>query len=630
MIGHRRAIDVFSHPQDKPDRPHSIWHLKPLGAMVLAAFVLNAVSGAESAGADDVDLSGEWRFRVGDAPVWSRPEIDDSSWSRVPVPRNWDDLGLPTTTVHGWYRYRLSVADGSQWHDPALLLGMISDIDEVFLNGVRVGGSGTFGWRWVVPPRRLRLYRVPAGLLQTGSDNVLAIHVQRAYFEGGISEGPLRLGEFSRLSAMIQRRETRGLQAETALLVFLGAGGVFALMPVISGLGDRRSLTLALGLILYFLAILSESRLLFDSGWKGHWFERLNSLIAVIQPLVGLVFVLQVCERTMPKSYWRVILSAAVLLIVDVLLGTPELILVSWPLYLLYVFALCPLCVVWCLLAVIARKPGAVPIGVGISTAATLQLYEFVTLSSASWWLDVAVGYYGVVVFSLCGGLAVVMHYRHLRWRLRQSTSALLSAQEEERKRVARDIHDGVGQSLLAVKLGLQMAEASLKRGADTAQQPIHDLVLETSRAIEELREVAQALRPAALEHMGLDAAIRQHAERVAQRAGLTIQVDTHPLPPIPETVKDHLFRIFQEALKNVVTHADAKQVDVRLVTEGSRLLLQIHDDGRGFSSHARTPRHRGLGLETIIERAELLGGQASISSQVGRGTSVQVDVPIG
>ncbi|MBI5758890.1 MAG: hypothetical protein HZA46_10275, partial [Planctomycetales bacterium] len=588
----------------------------------MVALVVGAASGAEPVGGGDVDLSGEWRFRVGDAPVWSRPEIDDSAWSRVPVPQTWDDMSLPTTTVHGWYRHRFSAPDVSQLHDPALLLGMISDIDEVFLNGVRVGGSGTFGWRWVVPPRRLRLYRVPPELLKSNSDNLLAMHVQRAYFEGGISEGPLRLGEFTRLSAMIQPRETRGMRAETALLIFLGAGGVFALLPVISGLGDRRGLTLALGLILYFLAILSESRLLFDAGWKGHFAERLNSLIAVVLPLVGLVFVLQVCERAMPRWYWRVILSAAVLLIVDVLLGTPELLLRTWPLYLLYVFALCPLCVVWCLLAVIAGKPGAVPIAVGISTAAALHLYEFVTVSTASWWLDVGVGYYGVVTFSLCGGLALVMHYRHLRWRLRQSTSALLTAQEEERKRVARDIHDGVGQSLLAVKLGLQMAEASLTQGTDASPQPLHDLVNETSRAIEELREVAQALRPAALEHMGLDAAIRQHAERVAQRAGLTVHVDTHPLPSIPEIVKDHLFRIFQEALKNVVTHADAKQVDVRLVTEGSRLLLQIRDDGRGFSVHERTPRHSGLGLETITERAELLGGRANISSRVGRGTS--------
>jgi signal transduction histidine kinase len=129
---------------------------------------------------------------------------------------------------------------------------------------------------------------------------------------------------------------------------------------------------------------------------------------------------------------------------------------------------------------------------------------------------------------------------------------------------------------------------------------------------------------------MGLDAAIRQHVKRVAQRTGLTIHVDADPLPGVSETVKDHLFRIFQEALKNVVTHAEAKRVDVRLSADGARLLLQIHDDGRGFSTSDKGSRHSGLGLQTIAERAELLGGKASISSRPGRGTSVHVEVPIG
>jgi signal transduction histidine kinase len=207
----------------------------------------------------------------------------------------------------------------------------------------------------------------------------------------------------------------------------------------------------------------------------------------------------------------------------------------------------------------------------------------------------------------------------------REASERLVSAQEDERERLARDLHDGVGQNLTAVILSLDAADAE-----DTARPAIH-AALRRARslavsALDEARDVATRLRPARIEEIGLGAAISD----LAGATGLPIEVRFDPasLPPAllePER-EINAFRVVQEALSNAARHSRAASVWIDAEVAEGRVGLVIGDDGVGFEPSVRTA---GLGLTGMLERARLLNGQLEFSSAAGAGTVVELSIPI-
>jgi signal transduction histidine kinase len=213
----------------------------------------------------------------------------------------------------------------------------------------------------------------------------------------------------------------------------------------------------------------------------------------------------------------------------------------------------------------------------------------------------------------------------HVRRELLQR---LLVAQEEERRRIARDLHDHAGQMMTA--LIIQLAQLATQAESDSnplaAQlRRLHDLA---QQGLDELRKLVHELRPAILDDLGLAPAVRWYAEAYVRPAGLEVHVDTSGLdsrlPPDVETVA---FRIVQEALTNVLRHARAKRVDVRLDRRGDVLLAMVRDDGVGFDPEQ--PDRRTLGLAGMRERAELVGGTVQVLSVPGVGTTVLARIPV-
>jgi len=215
----------------------------------------------------------------------------------------------------------------------------------------------------------------------------------------------------------------------------------------------------------------------------------------------------------------------------------------------------------------------------------------------------------------------------------------VIVAQEEERRRVARELHDEAGQALTAVIIGLERGLASMPEvyAADLPIQPrqlisnLRDLAVQT---LDEVRKLALELRPSVLDDLGLVAALRQYVRSIEERSGLAAQLaligwdeaDAR-LPPEVETA---LFRIAQEALTNVIRHAHASTVQVRLRRESGAVLLEVCDDGVGLLKALR-PAQPGehLGMFGMRERARLLRGGLHIGSVAPRGTLVQVTIPL-
>jgi PAS domain S-box-containing protein len=223
-----------------------------------------------------------------------------------------------------------------------------------------------------------------------------------------------------------------------------------------------------------------------------------------------------------------------------------------------------------------------------------------------------------------------VSELRQAREALRRLSQRLLSAQEEERRRIARDLHDDIGQVLTAVKLSLGSLQA--RPAAQSLQEPIAHALTIVDGALESARRLSLRLRPPMLEHLGLGPTLRWHLGESLRASPMLAHLSMEfSEPNVPSEVADACFRVVQEALANALRHSEATQVWVNLVEVGTRLRLQIRDDGSGFDlSRARAAAVQGtsLGLVGMRERVALVGGRLHVRSKPGKGTMLVAHFP--
>jgi signal transduction histidine kinase len=206
-------------------------------------------------------------------------------------------------------------------------------------------------------------------------------------------------------------------------------------------------------------------------------------------------------------------------------------------------------------------------------------------------------------------------------------SARLMSAQEEERRRLARELHDEFGQSLTAVNAYLWLIERQGASDPDALRTQTSEARRVVARTLGAMRELSQLLRPSVLDDFGLVASLDSHLQAFAKRHGIATSLATEGLPDrLPAEVETALYRIAQEALTNVVRHARATQVRVALTASGGALRLEVRDDGVGFPA-GNGRRRRGTGLIGIRERARALGGTVRVES--GPGATLRVELPL-
>ena len=218
--------------------------------------------------------------------------------------------------------------------------------------------------------------------------------------------------------------------------------------------------------------------------------------------------------------------------------------------------------------------------------------------------------------------LAFLRMMRRLEAERRRAGSAALRAQEEERARVARDLHDEVNQSLTGLLLRL---EAAREAAPPELEGELAETKALANQAMRELLSLARQLRPTALDDLGLAAALEGQVDRLGGEIETSLEVegDFSDLGDDPQLV---VYRVAQEALTNAARHSGADRVEVRLErTEGGGVALEVADDGRGF---AFDESQRGLGIGGMRERALLVGGELTIESRPGRGSTVRISLP--
>lgn len=211
--------------------------------------------------------------------------------------------------------------------------------------------------------------------------------------------------------------------------------------------------------------------------------------------------------------------------------------------------------------------------------------------------------------------------------RLVHLSHLLLRAQEEERRRVAREMHDQLGQELIALKMNLQTLQAQSPAG----NRRLQDSTLIAEQLIEQVRDLSLELHPTVLDDVGLAAALDWLCARQSARGGLPIEVrGERPLPRLTRAAEAALFRIVQEAISNALKHAQARSVAVTLRHDAEHLEISVQDDGRGFEPDLVERQQRdSLGLLSMRERAELIGAAFDVRSRPGAGTRIVVRLPL-
>jgi signal transduction histidine kinase len=215
----------------------------------------------------------------------------------------------------------------------------------------------------------------------------------------------------------------------------------------------------------------------------------------------------------------------------------------------------------------------------------------------------------------------------HARAELKQLSARLLEAQEEERKLISRELHDEVGQALTGVLVEMANLSNLIRNKEESALSKKAD---EIKRLLEEsigaVRNMALLLRPSMLDDLGLVPALQWQAREASKRSGIWVKVAAEQVSD--ELTEDHktcIYRIVQEALHNIVQHANAQNVRITVTQEPERLLLSIQDDGRGFNPQ----QERGMGLIGMEERVSALGGRLIVESASGEGTLLRVALPL-
>ncbi len=209
----------------------------------------------------------------------------------------------------------------------------------------------------------------------------------------------------------------------------------------------------------------------------------------------------------------------------------------------------------------------------------------------------------------------------------------VITAQEEERTRIARDLHDQIGQTLTALVMQVGGVEAMLADDPEAVKEQLAALGESASGAVEEVRRMMSDLRPSILDDMGLESAVRWYTETHLENEGIGVELDLQRNhAPLSPNVEISAFRVFQEAITNVVKHAGASKVSISLTYDNDQMGGMIEDDGVGFELSAVQPGADGgwsVGLLGMTERVSLLGGSLIIDSTPDSGTKVKFEIPL-
>lgn len=213
--------------------------------------------------------------------------------------------------------------------------------------------------------------------------------------------------------------------------------------------------------------------------------------------------------------------------------------------------------------------------------------------------------------------------------KIRELGEHMLTVEEEERRRISRELHDEVGQSMLVIRLYLEMLQGDLPAEARHLNAKLEETRRLTEQTIQEMRRLISSLSPNVLEQLGLPASVRQFVSNFSRTFSGKVRVRMTQLEKIPRSSEIMLYRLVQECFSNVVKHSSAQNVSLQLSRRNGIVQLKMKDDGVGFEVNTASQKTDSFGLAGMRERVALLGGEIKIQSSPGKGTEIDISIPI-
>ncbi len=559
----------------------------------------------------------EWRYQGGDDLEWSDSRFDDSRWSAVRLTEQLSSGVAADKAGFAWFRVRIPAEVVQRYKRPMLFLGRIQNADQTYVNGQLIGSTGTFvtsarDYAGTATGLITRAYLLP----QAEQDLVLALRVQALEGAPELS-GPVLIGDAHQVSALARRSDIGLWLRDSFMLTALAIGTALGAIIAYGAGSDRRHRWLPwfLGSLLVasvpytitgYYAGLSTSALV----WLGECLPYLAFGLLHFLSVLGIPF-----GRVLPGlmiGYYGILIAIWV-----VNPDVSQFIFWSFALYALP--GLSALIVFFRLWRAfwsgrVVSKWNYIAVGVIVAMIAGHGLLG-ASLPAVMDPFSI-----GIIVLVFCLLMSLADHHRADRRALTKATGALLVAQDTERERIARDLHDELSQRIAATRLRLEALALSGKPiGKDDIASPIEEL-RETSLSVSAMVE---GLDPASLNAMTFGEALTSSVERWQGIAGARLSLSlSGDMRPDPETQVQAL-RICQEALHNAIRHGKAALIVVTADLKSGVGIVTIRDDGRGFNTDA-VPS--GIGLRSMTERARLIRARLNITSVPGRGCTVRLE----
>lgn len=565
------------------------------------------------------------RFRAGDDLEWSVPGLDEREWLELDPRRLGQVMPFPGAAGRGWYRIRFR-SDDPVGEPRGISAGFIGTVSELYLDGRKIGGGGQYEPVRLPPQRTLHGGIVSAERLQSGTAHVLAVRVRRQLGRGGLLGGPV--GVMTVPEFLLAKRDAelvREVARIASVAVCLAFAALLGLLRRLDPLATELKGALAPTLLLAATQAL-YSQFAEVMGLSLGGILLLMIAVQVIMPLALYQFIRRLRPLPARGWDWLVWISPALLVLgIAAFARTLSGVTVVYAVYFgVGWLAGCHACLqAWRAGVPLAAGYLAAWVSVGLTSFGDYSLVISEWLPMAAMWFsptDV-----GLVLFVFVFGSLVVWRYVRSRGAEARLRLQVLQAHAEERRRIGRDLHDGVAQDLQGLQFTVDLARSD--ESPRNSQGLLDSLGDQLRSALEEVRRLAADLASPRVAEAGLKASLFQLAVELEGRHSLRVVVCADALPELPPAMAENLYRLTQEAVRNACRHSGADRVEVTVTADRHRLGLCVRDAGRGFEPHQVTTGR--MGLRGIAERVAILDGKMELVSAPGRGTLLRVSVPL-
>ena len=560
-----------------------------------------------------------------DLSTFAHINLDDSDWYQLSTGDPKDAFLLDIPKGIGCFRLQVFLDSPHASMIVGLVVSPLGSAYEIFFNGQKIGARGIVGDRFVEAPRTKALFLIPSEVIKPGAINLIALRVMETTFNQLQVKDAFQIKVYDQMPIQNIKQDYRLEITEWVFITFLS---IFLIASLFLNFGDRSNgeyIAFTCFVFIYLVIDVLDSYFFYESGLKTPLIQQMLFLFCVLFAINGIVFL--ICIYGESFSSW-------IKLLLIVYGGYGFMLMLPLP-FVLYrtllmkgtflIFSCTALVGFYLAVkAVFEKRHESIPVLVGIlglAAGTSLSCMDSCNIDSIQPFLynDLGIAFFLLMVAS-----ALMFRYNRIRREVRLFSEKILSAYETERKRLSRDIHDGLGQTLLGLKLQLQIMDAD--SSVDDNQFSL--LIGEVSKAIKELRHIAMDLRPAFIENTPFVRLLEYHAALFFQKTAIKVQVaGDHTIDPCVD-IKDNLYRICQEALTNVEKHAQTDRVCISLKLMGKLLVMSVTDNGNHFSQDVDFRKSAGVGISSMKERTHLMGGQFRIGTTSARGCKIIVEVP--